>query len=163
MTKSPEVGDGQRLKDVVLDGSLAPSSSPDIEHERKVAIYDLIESNSFKLPGRMDGPYTLRLSIAEGRLLLDIANAAGAPCIVIGLALSPFRRIIKDYFMICESYYQAIRTSTPSQIETIDMARRGLHNEGSEVLKQRLDGKIETDLETARRLFTLVCVLHWRG
>ena len=106
MTKSPEVGDSQRLKDVVLDGSLAPSSSPDIEHERKVAIYDLIESNSFKLPSRDDGPYILRLSIAEGRLLLDIANAAGAPCIVIGLALSPFRRIIKDYFMICESYYR---------------------------------------------------------
>lgn len=163
MTKSPEVGDSQRLKDVVLDGSLAPSSSPDIEHERKVAIYDLIESNTFKLPSRDDGPYILRLSIAEGRLLLDIANAAGAPCIVIGLALSPFRRIIKDYFMICESYYQAIRTSTPSQIETIDMARRSLHNEGSEILIERLNGKVDVDFDTARRLFTLVCVLHWRG
>jgi uncharacterized protein (UPF0262 family) len=163
MTKSPEVADSHRLKEVVLDGSLAPSSSPDVEHERKVAIYDLIESNSFRLPERDDGPYVLRLSIAEGRLLLDIANAAGAPCIVIGLALSPFRRIIKDYFMICESYYQAIRTSTPSQIETIDMARRSLHNEGSEILIERLNGKVDVDFDTARRLFTLVCVLHWRG
>src|SRR5262245_30407885 len=162
MTKSPEVGDN-RLKEIILDGSLAPSSSPDIEHERKVAIYDLVESNTFTLPDRNDGPYTLRLSIAEGRLLLDIANAGGAPCVVIGLALSPFRRIIKDYFMICESYYQAIRTSTPSQIETIDMARRSLHNEGSEILIERLNGKVEVDFDTARRLFTLVCVLHWRG
>ncbi|MFO1091609.1 MAG: UPF0262 family protein [Hyphomicrobiales bacterium] len=152
-----------KLKAVDLDESLAAAPNPDIEHERKVAIYDLLEDNTFRLPGRDSGPYDLRLSIADNRLVFDIKDKAAAPCLIIGLALSPFRRIVKDYFMICESYYQAIRTATPSQIETIDMARRGLHNEGSELLLERLNGKVEIDFDTARRLFTLVCVLHWRG
>jgi uncharacterized protein (UPF0262 family) len=156
-------GKGDRLKAVELDETLAAAPSPDIEHERKVAIYDLIEQNTFRLPGRDAGPYDLRLSIAENRLVLDIRDNAAQPCLMVGLALSPFRRIVKDYYMICESYYQAIRTATPSQIETIDMARRGLHNEGSELLLERLNGKVEVDFDTARRLFTLVCVLHWRG
>ena len=109
------------------------------------------------------GPYRLKLSTADGRLIFDVLNETEERLTLIGLSMSPFRRIVKDYFMICESYYQAIRTATPSQIETIDMARRGLHNEGSELLRERLTGKVEVDFDTARRLFTLVCVLHWRG
>jgi len=151
-----------RLISVVLDETLGAANA-DIEHERKVAIYDLIEDNSFKVNGHDRGPYRLTLAIAEKRLVLDIADSAAERCIMIGLALSPFRRIVKDYYLICGSYYQAIRTATPSQIETIDMARRGLHNEGSDVLKERLAGKVEVDDNTARRLFTLLCVLHWRG
>jgi uncharacterized protein (UPF0262 family) len=151
-----------RLASVNLDGSLSVASL-DAEHERKVAIYDLIAENSFAVHGNNQGPYHLTLSIAEGRLIFNILNSREERCSTVGLSLSPFRRIVKDYFLICDSYYKAIRTSTPSQIETIDMARRGLHNEGSELLKERLKGKIEIDLDTARRIFTLVCVLHWRG
>lgn len=154
--------DPDRLVSVVLDDALAPASA-DIEHERKVAIYDLIEDNLFKVAGQSRGPYRLTLTIADKRLLLDIADAEAERCSIVGLALSPFRRIVKDYYMICGSYYQAIRTASPAQIETIDMARRGLHNEGSELLKERLAGKVEIDQNTARRLFTLLCVLHWRG
>ncbi len=152
-----------RLSAVTLDDSLAMAPNRDVEHEREVAIYDLIDDNSFEVIGAASGPYQLHLSIADKRLVFDIKNASGETRSVIGLALSPFRRIVKDYYMICDSYFQAIRTATPSQIETLDMARRGLHNDGSEVLKERLDGKIEVDFDTARRLFTLVCVLHWRG
>jgi uncharacterized protein (UPF0262 family) len=157
-TKSPD-----RLIAVDLDESLRGIASADVEHERQVAIFDLLEDNLFHVNDHNSGPYKLRLSIAENRLLFSIASHNDHPCIMIGLALSSLRRIVKDYFMICESYYQAIRTSTPSQIETVDMARRGLHNEGSELLKSRLNGKVEVDFNTARRLFTLVCVLHWRG
>lgn len=156
-TRSPD-----RLVSVLLDETLAPVSA-DIEHERRVAIYDLLEENTFRVVGQAQGPYSLSLAIADKRLVLDIANAAAERCQMIGLALSPFRRIVKDYYLICGSYYQAIRTATPTQIETIDMARRGLHNEGSELLKDRLAGKVEIDHNTARRLFTLLCVLHWRG
>ena len=152
-----------RLISVDLDISLASVPSPDVEHERQVAIFDLLQENVFCVAGRKAGPYKLVLSIVEGRLVFNIADSNNEDCAVIGLALSPFRRIVKDYFMICESYFQAIRTATPSQIETIDMARRGLHNEGSEILRARLKDKIEVDFDTARRLFTLVCVLHWRG
>ncbi len=152
-----------RLVDVELDTSLASVRSADVEHERQVAIFDLLQENLFRVIERCPGPYKLVLSIVEGRLMFNISNPDGRDCAVIGLALSPFRRIVKDYFMICESYFEAIRTATPSQIETIDMARRGLHNEGSEILKARLNDKIEVDFDTARRLFTLVCVLHWRG
>jgi uncharacterized protein (UPF0262 family) len=152
-----------RLISVDLDTSLASVPSPDVEHERQVAIYDLLQENAFDVVGHNCGPYKLVLSIVDGRLMFNISDKSDTPCAVIGLALSPFRRIVKDYFMICESYFQAIRTATPSQIETIDMARRGLHNEGSEVLQARLKDKIEVDFDTARRLFTLVCVLHWRG
>ena len=152
-----------RLIAVELDASLGLSSSPDVEHERRVAVYDLIEENTFALSNGKLGPYRLTLSNAEGRLLFQVFNEAQEKLAIIGLSMQPFRAIVKDYFQICESYYRAIRQSTPSQIETIDMARRGLHNEGSEILKERLAGKIDVDFDTARRLFTLVCVLHWRG
>ncbi len=160
---SPLNDETAKLIDIQLDTSLAAVPSPDVEHERQVAIFDILQENSFLVIGRDSGPYKLRLSIAEGRLMFGISDQSDESCAIIGLALSPFRRIVKDYFMICESYFQAIRASTPSQIETIDMARRGLHDEGSEILKERLKGKIEVDFDTARRLFTLVCVLHWRG
>lgn len=152
-----------RLMAVELDATIGQGPSPEAEHERRVAIYDLVEDNSFTLLAQPEGPYRLRLSTADGRLVLDVLNGAEDRLSLIGLSMSPFRRIVKDYFMICESYYQAIRTATPSQIETIDMARRGLHNEGSELLRERLAGKVDVDFDTARRLFTLVCVLHWRG
>ncbi len=152
-----------RLIAVDLDGSIGPGPSPEAEHERRVAIYDLVEENSFTLAAHPQGPYRLQLSTADGRLMLDVLNEREERLSLIGLSMSPLRRIVKDYFMICESYYKAIKTATPSQIETIDMARRGLHNEGSELLRERLGGKVEVDFDTARRLFTLVCVLHWRG
>jgi uncharacterized protein (UPF0262 family) len=152
-----------RLSNVELDSSIGPGPSSEAEHERRIAIYDLVEDNSFTLTAFPEGPYRLRLSTADGRLIFDVMNGAEERLSLIGLSMSPFRRIVKDYFMICESYYKAIRTATPSQIEIIDMARRGLHNEGSDLLRERLEGKVEVDFDTARRLFTLVCVLHWRG
>ncbi len=152
-----------RLTEILLDESIGVLPNPDAEHERQVAIYDLIEENSFKAIDKAVGPYVLKLSIVEKRLVWEVMTGAGEVVTIIGLSLSPFRRIIKDYYIMCDSYFQAIRNSTPSQIETIDMARRGLHNEGSELLQARLEGKIETDFTTARRLFTLICVLHWRG
>ena len=151
-----------RLSDVVLDESIG-RASPDVEHERAVAIFDLLEENHFRPVGHAGGPYKLTLSIIEKRLIFDITLENGDKVATHILSLTPFRRIVKDYFMICESYYAAIRSSTPSQIEAIDMGRRGVHNEGSQTLKDRLEGKIEMDFDTARRLFTLVCVLHWRG
>lgn len=160
---SQEPKSSHRLMAVELDSSLCGIPSADVEHERKVAIFDLIESNLFRIVERDSGPYRLKLSIVDNRLLFTVTTCDDQPCTMIGLALSSFRRIVKDYFLICESYYQAIRTATPSQIETIDMARRGLHDEGSELLRSRLNGKVEVDFNTARRLFTLLCVLHWRG
>jgi uncharacterized protein (UPF0262 family) len=152
-----------RLVDVELDDSIG-RSTPDVEHERAVAIFDLIDENSFSAVGdEKGGPYKLKLSMAEGRLVLAVSHEDDRPVITHILSLTPFRRVIRDYYMICESYYEAIRHSTPSQIEAIDMGRRGLHNEGSQTLMDRLSGKIEVDFDTARRLFTLVCVLHWRG
>ena len=152
-----------RLIDVELDESIG-RSTPDVEHERAVAIFDLIEENSFRPVSDIgDGPYRLRLSLADSRLVFAISRQNGDAVVTHMLSLTPFRRVVKDYFMICESYYEAIRSASPSQIEAIDMGRRGLHNEGSQTLKDRLDGKIEVDFDTARRLFTLVCVLHWRG
>ncbi len=152
-----------RLIDVVVDASIAAAPSPEAEHERRIAIHDLLERNSFALAGGKPGPYRLKLSTAQGRLIFDIANEAAETIVIIGLSMTPFKALVKDYFLICESYYQAIRNATPAQIETIDMARRGLHNEGSELLKERLQGKIDVDFDTARRLFTLVSVLSWRG
>jgi uncharacterized protein (UPF0262 family) len=152
-----------RLVAVELDASIGPGPTPEADHERRVAIYDLVEDNSFTLTAFPGGPYRLNLSTADGRLMFDVRSEAAERLSLIGLSMSPFRRIVKDYFMICESYYEAIKIATPSQIETIDMARRGLHNEGSEILRERLAGKVEIDFDTARRLFTLVCVLHWRG
>jgi uncharacterized protein (UPF0262 family) len=153
----------QCLVKVTLDEGSIGRSSPDIEHERAVAIYDLIEDNSFAPVDHDGGPYALQLSIQENRLVFDIRLEDGAPVMAHLLSLTPFRRIVKDYFLICDSYYKAIRTATPSQIEAIDMGRRGLHNEGSELLRERLKEKIEVDFDTARRLFTLICVLHWKG
>jgi uncharacterized protein (UPF0262 family) len=151
-----------KLVDVELDETIG-RSTPDVEHERAVAIFDLIEENSFAPVNDDSGPYKLKLSLAESRLVFSIFRENGEAVVTHILSLTPFRRIIKDYYMICESYYDAIRSSTPSQIEAIDMGRRGLHNEGSQTLTDRLAGKIEMDFDTARRLFTLVCVLHWRG
>ena len=133
-----------------------------MEHERTVAIYDLVDENSFSVAG-CPGPYHLVLSLADNRLLLDVRSEAGESVTVHGIALGPFRRVVKDYFLVCESYHEAIRSGSPSRIEAIDMGRRGLHNEGSQLLKDRLDGKIDIDFDTARRLFTLLSVLHWRG
>jgi uncharacterized protein (UPF0262 family) len=160
----PESGREQaRLIDIELDESIG-RSTPDVEHERAVAIFDLIEENSFwPVNDTGIGPYRLKLSLAEQRLVFAISRQGGEPVATHILSLTPFRRIVKDYYMICESYYAAIRTSTPSQIEAIDMGRRGLHDDGSQTLLDRLSGKIEIDFGTARRLFTLVCVLHWRG
>lgn len=152
----------QRLCDVVLDETIG-RATPDVEHERAVAIFDLIEENAFAPVGHDRGPYRLNLSLIDSKLVFAVATEAGEPVSTHILSLTPFRRIVKDYFMICESYYQAIRTASPSQIEAIDMGRRGIHNEGSQTLMDRLDGKIGMDFDTARRLFTLVCVLHWRG
>ncbi len=153
-----------RLIDIVLDDKSIGRATPDIEHERAVAIFDLVEENSFAPVGDAgEGPYRLSLSVAESRLVFEITRENGEPVVVHVLSLSPFKRVIKDYFMICESYYEAIRTASPSHIEAIDMGRRGLHNEGSQTLKDRLAGKVDVDFDTARRLFTLICVLHWRG
>jgi uncharacterized protein (UPF0262 family) len=151
-----------RLSDVVLDDSIG-RSTPDVEHERAVAIFDLVEENSFEPLGHAGGPYKLKLSLVDAKLVLGITTDKDEQVATHILSLTPFRRIIKDYFMICESYYEAIRSSTPSRIEAIDMGRRGVHNEGSQTLMDRLDGKIRVDFDTARRLFTLVCVLYWRG
>jgi uncharacterized protein (UPF0262 family) len=151
-----------RLYDVVLDDSIG-RSTPDVEHERAVAIFDLVEENSFEPLGHAGGPYKLKLSLVDAKLMLGITTDKDEQVATHILSLTPFRRIIKDYFMICESYYEAIRASTPSRIEAIDMGRRGVHNEGSQTLMDRLDGKIRVDFDTARRLFTLVCVLYWRG
>ncbi|SON54337.1 hypothetical protein HDIA_0796 [Hartmannibacter diazotrophicus] len=152
-----------RLIDVVLDETSIAPSTPDIEHERRVAIYDLIEENRFEPVGKPQGTFKLKLSIVDRKLVFDISDADGEPVVTHILSLTPFRRVVKDYFLICDSYYQAIRTASPSKIEAIDMGRRGLHNEGSRLLMERLEGKIRIDLDTARRLFTLLCVLHWKG
>jgi uncharacterized protein (UPF0262 family) len=149
-----------RLQTVQIDeASLAPMTR-DVEHERQVAIFDLLEENYFQPEDAEGGPYDLTIALIDGRLALDIKGPNYEKRHL--LSLSPFKGVIKDYFMICESYYQAIRQATPSQIEALDMGRRGLHNDGSEKLRERLEGKVKTDLDTARRLFTLICALHRR-
>ena len=162
MTRAKPAGK-QRLVAVTLDENSIGRSSPDIEHERAVAIYDLIEENSFAPVGHDGGPYKLNLGLKENRLVFDIRLANGKPVTVHLLSLTPFKRIVKDYFLICDSYYAAIRTATPDRIEAIDMGRRGLHNEGSRILQDALKRKVKVDFDTARRLFTLICVLHWKG
>jgi uncharacterized protein (UPF0262 family) len=162
----PQPGPGaqsERLVAITLDETSIRRSNAAIEHEREVAIYDILDGNSFKLEGRDDGPYKLNLGLAEDRLVLRIGNDTTDTLVTHVLSLTPFKRIIKDYFIVCESYYQAIRNAPPSKIQAIDMGRRGLHNEGSNVLQERLDGKIVVDHDTARRLFTLICALHWKG
>jgi uncharacterized protein (UPF0262 family) len=152
----------QRLIAIELDERSILWRNADVEQERRVAIFDLLEANMFA-PAGFTGPYRARMSVADGRLVFDIRSEADAPLVNVVLALSPFRRIIRDYFAICDSYYKAIRDAAPSQIETIDMARRGIHNDGAALLIERLDGKITIDFDTGRRLFTLICVLHIRG
>jgi uncharacterized protein (UPF0262 family) len=156
-----------RIIHIELDEATILWRNADIEQERRIAIFDLIEENSFK-PLRAhaaghEGPYRLRLSVQDGRLSLDISDEQGALLETLILGLGRFRRPIREYFAICDSYYQAIRKASAQEIETIDMARRGVHNEAAEMLLERLDGKVETDFATARRLFTLICVLHIRG
>lgn len=157
-----------RISQIELDDRNLPPPTPEIEQERRVAIFDLIEDNSFSLPARderavPDGPYHLALAIREKRLVFDVSSESGDKAAEFHLSLSPFRQVVKDYYQICESYFTAVKTLPPSQIETIDMARRGIHNEGSRVLQERLEGKAEIDTDTARRLFTLICVLHFGG
>lgn len=157
-----------RIIHISIDDSNLPPPTPEIDQERKVAMFDLLEDNSFSLPARdgrdlAAGPFRLALSIKERRLVFALSAEDESPAGEFHLALGPFRQVVKDYFQICESYFDAVKTLPPSQIETIDMARRGIHNEGARVLQERLDGKAEVDTDTARRLFTLICVLHFGG
>ncbi|MFK7877025.1 MAG: UPF0262 family protein [Paracoccaceae bacterium] len=157
-----------RIIHIDLDDAGLPPPTPEIEQERKVAIFDLLENNTFVLPTRDDraapmGPYHLGLSIRDKRLVFDVNTQRAEKAAEFHLSLGPFRQVVKDYFQICESYFEAVKTAAPSQIETIDMARRGIHNEGSRVLQERLEGKVDIDSDTARRLFTLICVLHFGG
>ena len=155
-----ETTPARRIVDVSLDEESVARRSPEVEHERAVALFDLIEENDFVLVGGAPGPYRLHIGIFEQRLVFDVRDADDNKLRDIVLSLTPFRKVVKDYFLVCESYYAAIKKLSPSQIEALDMGRRGLHNEGSELLRERLEGKIEVDLDTARRLFTLICALH---
>jgi len=158
----------RRLVAATLDQSSIARGTPDQEHERVTALYDLIEENTFGVNGHDGGPYALIIGMHEAKLVFKISETTAAEdvdteVVTHILSLSPFRRILKDYFFVCESYYSAIRTASPSQIEAIDMGRRGLHNEGAQILAERLAGKIDVDFNTARRLFTLVTALHWKA
>ncbi|MGP9822213.1 UPF0262 family protein [Salinarimonas sp. NSM] len=156
-------GKGKGLVRVVLDEASIGRGNPDQEHERAVAIWDIVEANHFAVPGRDDGPYALKLGLVEGKLAFEIQTQDGAPVMTHLLSLTPFRRVIRDYRTVCESYYAAIRTASPQKIEAIDMGRRGLHNEAAELLVERLSGKVDIDFDTARRIFTLIFALHWKG
>jgi len=151
-----------RLAEVVLDEATIPRSSADVDHERTVAIFDLIEENSFGVPGRDDGPYVLKISQEESKLTFEVQTANDETAATIVVSMTPFRPLLKDYFLVCETYYSAIRTSSPRQIEAIDRERTKLHNEGAELMAQRLTGTIDIDPGTARRLFALVSALRWR-
>ena len=161
------MSDEHRLSAIDLDAATLPSATAEIEHERRVAIFDLVEKNSFEPEGAPGGPYRLTLSLQDNRLVFDIVSDAGTSdggfARTYALSLTPMKGVLRDYLLICDSYYEALRGSSPSQIEAVDMGRRGLHNEGAEVLKARLEGKVAIDHETARRLFTLVCALYRRG
>ena len=166
-TIPPDSANAHRISHIDLDEETILWRNADVEQERRVAIFDLIEENTFK-PVRScergaKGPYRLKLAVRDGRLAMDIADADDAPLESLLIGLARFRRPIRDYFAICDSYYQAIRKATPAEIETIDMARRGIHNSAAELLVERLEGKVETDFATSRRLFTLICVLHIKG
>tara|TARA_B100001093_G_scaffold189057_1_gene181628 strand:- start:1264 stop:1743 length:480 start_codon:yes stop_codon:yes gene_type:complete len=155
-----------RIVHIEIDDANLPPPTPEIEQERKVAMFDILEDNSFKLPDHLDktypsGPYRLGLAIREKRLVFEIETEEHQKAAEFHLSLSPFRQVVKDYWAICESYYDAVKNMPPSQIETIDMARRGIHDEGARILEERLEGKAEVDNDTARRLFTLMCVLHF--
>jgi uncharacterized protein (UPF0262 family) len=155
--------DAGRLTAVTLDEASIGRPNKDVEHERTVAIYDLTQENNFRPVDHVGGPYALHLSITGNRLVFDIRLEDGTPVIAHMLSLAPFRRIVKDYFTVCDSYYAAIRTATPDRIEALDMGRRGLHDEGSRIVMERLKRKVDIDFDTARRLFTLITVLHWKG
>jgi uncharacterized protein (UPF0262 family) len=165
MTRRPRATakSGRRLVAVTLDEKSIGRSGPDVEHERAIAIYDLLEDNSFAPAGNARGPFKLNLGITGNRLIFDIRKANDEPLMAHLFSLTPLRRIVKDYYMVCDSYYDAIRTATPERIEALDMGRRALHDEGSQLLMERLKHKVVVDFETARRLFTLICVLHWKG
>ncbi len=163
-----ETEDPARLIEVTLDDTGIAPPTPEIEQERRVAIYDLLRENRFGLPARDGraapaGPYRLTLAIRERRLVFGVATEAGERVGEFHMSLTPFHQVVKDYFQICESYFDAVKRLPAAQIEAIDMGRRGIHNEGSRILLERLEGKVETDMVTARRLFTLICVLHFKG
>jgi uncharacterized protein (UPF0262 family) len=165
MTDKQQLCEGsssERIENITLDERSLVRRSPEVEHERQVAIFDLLEENVFSPKGDFTGPYDLHLRIEENRLIFDVRDTAEQPRIAIALSLTPFRSIVRDYFAVCESYFEAIKTASPAKIEAIDMGRRGLHNDGSQLLLERLNGKIELDFDTARRIFTLICVLHIR-
>ena len=166
MTRPPRASPRKkdRLVAVTLDEASIGRSNPDVEHERAVAIYDLLEDNTFA-PNEEEeqGPFALHLSITGARLAFDIRRADGTPVVAHLRSLTPLRRVVKDYYTVCDSYYAAIRTATPDRIEALDMGRRALHDEGSNLLMERLSRKVTLDFDTARRLFTLICVLHWKG
>ena len=162
--QGPQSNQRGRLIDVTLDNaSIARSANPNIDHERQVAIYDLLDANSFELEGRDEGPYKLVLGTLNDRLVFSIYNEGGEQLVDHVLSFTPLKRIVRDYFIVCDSYYEAIKSAPPSRIQAIDMGRRGLHDEGSKILIERLQGKVKIDHDTARRLFTLICSLHWKG
>jgi len=163
MARAPRKQQDARLAAVTLDEASIGRSNRDVEHEREVAIYDLLTENTFKPVGDEGGPYALQLGISGNRLVFDIRRTDGTPVVAHMLSLAPFRRVVKDYFTVCDSYYAAIRTATPDRIEALDMGRRALHDEGTRVVMERLKRKVELDFDTARRLFTLITVLHWKG
>ena len=153
-----------RLVRVEIDDSALPPATPEMEQERRVAIFDLLEDNSLTLPGRAGqevpaGPYALLLAVRDRRLVFDLSSDAGEQVAEFHLSMGPFRQVVKDYFQICQSYFDAVKRLPPAQIEAIDMARRGIHNEGARTLQERLEGKAEIDIDTSRRLFTLLCAL----
>jgi uncharacterized protein (UPF0262 family) len=157
------VSEKQRIVNIFLDEKSLVRRAAHVEHEREVAVYDLLEDNHFAPVGDDRGPYTLHLGIEDNRLVFDIRTEGGDKLDRFTLPLNSFRKIVKDYFIVCESYFEAIKTAPPSRIEALDMGRRGLHNEGSDILRDRLEGKVDIDKRTARRLFTLICVLHIRA
>ena len=160
-SSSPQSRD--RLSDITLDPKSLGRVNANIEHEREVAIFDILDGNSFAIEGLDDGPYTLVLGIADDRLQMTIGTAETDVLVQHNVPLTPLKRIMKDYFLVCESYYDAVRTAPPARIQAIDVNRRGLHDEGSVVLREKLLTKIVVDNDTARRLFTLLCALHWKG
>ena len=157
------MSDRHRIIDLTLDERSFVRRNPDVEHERRVAIFDLLQENRFEMNGDIEGPFRLHVSIRDSRLVFDVRSEDNQGLDQIVLALTPFRRIIREYFLICESYYDAIKTASPSKIEAIDMGRRGLHDEGAHLLRRHLVTKVDVDEATSRRLFTLVCVLHFKG
>jgi len=159
----PATSVGARLVHIELDANSIRHATRQARHEAEVAIYDLLDGNSFRLVDKPDGPYRLTVGMVDDKLVFHVLSETETPLATHYLALTPFRRVIRDYFTVCETYYEAIKTAPPSRIQAVDMGRRALHDEGSTILKERLTGKIEVDHDTARRLFTLICALRWRG